>query len=189
MTGKPESEVKGVNNLNAEYQEKYGPGEYAPVVWIAYWSWRVMLGCGFLLALFGLVGWWLNRKGKLDDSRRFLKFSMFAAALPFIASCGRLDLHRDGPPALGRLRPAENRGRRTRRRSDPLKSGSPWSASPCSTACWRSSPESSSSRRRPRVRPRSKKATQTSPTWECPTKGTGRTQWKTQQHSSSSGSC
>jgi len=86
MTGKPDSEVKGVNNLNAEYQEKFGPGEYAPIVWISYLSWRVMLGCGFLLALIGLIGWWLNRKGKLEDSRRFLKFSMFAATLPFIAS-------------------------------------------------------------------------------------------------------
>ncbi|MCB0861491.1 MAG: cytochrome ubiquinol oxidase subunit I, partial [Solirubrobacterales bacterium] len=86
MTGKPDSEVKGINNLNAEYQEKYGPGEYAPIVWIAYWSWRVMLGCGFLLALFGVLGWWLNRRGKLEDSRRFLKFTMPVASLPFIAA-------------------------------------------------------------------------------------------------------
>lgn len=86
MTGKPDSEVKGINNLNAEYQEKYGPGEYAPIVWISYWSWRVMLGCGFLLALFGVVGWWLTRKDKLLTSPRFLKASMFAASLPFIAS-------------------------------------------------------------------------------------------------------
>lgn len=86
MTGKPDSEVKGINNLNAEYQEKFGPGEYAPIVWISYWSWRVMLGCGFLLALFGVVGWWLTRKDKLLTSPRFLKISMFAASLPFIAS-------------------------------------------------------------------------------------------------------
>ena len=85
MTGKPESEVKGVNNLNAEYQERFGPGEYAPVVWVAYWSWRVMLGCGFLLALFGLVGWFLNRRDKLEVSRGFLKFAIPAATLPFIA--------------------------------------------------------------------------------------------------------
>jgi len=85
MTGKPESEVKGVNNLNAEYQDKYGPGEYAPIVWVAYWSWRVMLGCGFLLALLGVVGWWLGRKDKLVDSTRFLKFLIPAASLPFIA--------------------------------------------------------------------------------------------------------
>ena len=85
MTGKPDSEVKGVNNLNAEYQERFGPGEYAPVVWVAYWSWRVMLGCGFLLALFGLVGWFLNRRDKLEVSRGFLKFAIPAATLPFIA--------------------------------------------------------------------------------------------------------
>ncbi len=86
MTGKPESKVEGVNNLNAEYREKYGPGEYAPVVWVAYWSWRVMLGCGFLLALLGVVGWFLNRRGKLSESPLFLKLTMAAAVLPFVAS-------------------------------------------------------------------------------------------------------
>lgn len=86
MTGKPESEVEGVNNLNARYQEEYGPGEYAPVVWIAYWSWRVMLGIGFLLAALALVGWFLNRKGRLAESALFLKLTMAAAVLPFIAS-------------------------------------------------------------------------------------------------------
>ncbi len=104
MTGKPESEVKGVNNLNEQYRQTYGEPkidgkdnpnylgpefrdmDFAPIVWVAYWSWRVMLGCGFLLALLGLVGWWLNRRGKLIESRRFLKVGMFATALPFIAS-------------------------------------------------------------------------------------------------------
>lgn len=85
-TGKPMGEVEGINNINAEYQEKYGPGEYSPVVWVAYWSWRVMLGCGFLLAAFGFLGWWLTRKGRLERSPRFLKFAIPAATLPFIAS-------------------------------------------------------------------------------------------------------
>ncbi|HMU27177.1 MAG TPA: cytochrome ubiquinol oxidase subunit I [Solirubrobacterales bacterium] len=99
MTGKPDSEVKGVNNLNEEYRQRFGDPaspeyrgpefktmDYAPIVWVAYWSWRVMLGCGFLLALFGVIGWWFNRKGKLPDSRRFLKLAMPAASLPFIAA-------------------------------------------------------------------------------------------------------
>ena len=103
MTGKPDSEVKGVNNLNEEYRERFGSEtidgkpnpeflgpefrdrEYAPIVWVAYWSWRIMLGCGFLLALFGILGWWLSRKGKLEESRRFLKFAIPATSLPFIA--------------------------------------------------------------------------------------------------------
>ncbi len=86
MTGKPMGEIEGVNNINADYQEKYGPGEYAPIVAVAYWSWRVMLGCGFLLALIGIVGWWYLRKDRIQTATRFLKFLVPAAALPFIAS-------------------------------------------------------------------------------------------------------
>ena len=86
MTGKPQSEVEGVNNLNEEYQQKYGPGEYAPIVAVAYWSWRVMLGCGFLLAIFGVIGWYLARKDRLEQSTRFLKVAVPTAFLPFVAS-------------------------------------------------------------------------------------------------------
>jgi len=86
MTGKPMGEIEGVNNINAEYQEKYGPGEYAPIVAVAYWSWRIMLGCGFLLTLIGLAGWWYLRKDRIQSATRFLKFLVPAAALPFIAS-------------------------------------------------------------------------------------------------------
>ena len=32
-----------------------------------------------------MLGWWLSRKGKLEESRRFLKFAIPATALPFIA--------------------------------------------------------------------------------------------------------
>lgn len=86
MTGFPNSEIEGINNLNREYQERYGPGEYAPIVAVAYWSWRVMLGIGFLLALFGVVGWWLTRKDRLLESKLFLKISIALAATPIIAS-------------------------------------------------------------------------------------------------------
>ena len=85
-TGYPRGEIQGINDLNAEYQQKYGPGEYAPIVAIAYWSWRVMLGIGMLAALLGIAGWWLSRRGKLDSSRRYLKLMVFAAALPFLAN-------------------------------------------------------------------------------------------------------
>lgn len=98
-TGKPMGEVQGINNINAEYRKRYGdknspeylgPGfdklDYAPPVWVAYWSWRIMIGCGALLVLLGLIGWWLQRRNRLEESRRFLKLAVPAAALPFIAS-------------------------------------------------------------------------------------------------------
>lgn len=86
ITGKPMGEVEGINNLNREYQAKYGPGEYAPIVAVTYWSWRVMIGCGMLLALLGVVGWWLLRRDRLTQHARFLKLLVPAAALPFVAN-------------------------------------------------------------------------------------------------------
>jgi cytochrome d ubiquinol oxidase subunit I len=86
MTGYPRGEVEGVNNINAEYQEKYGPGEYAPIVAVTYWTWRAMIGAALAMLAFGAAGWWLMRRGRLESSRRFLKLALPAAALPFLAS-------------------------------------------------------------------------------------------------------
>jgi cytochrome d ubiquinol oxidase subunit I len=85
-TGYPRGEVEGINNINAEYRQKYGPGEYAPIVAVAYWSWRVMLGVGFLVFLLGALGWWLAHRGKLEGSRRYLRWMVPAAILPFLAN-------------------------------------------------------------------------------------------------------
>ena len=42
--------VKGLNNLQAAYVQKYGPGNYRPNVFITYWTFRLMVGIAFLLA-------------------------------------------------------------------------------------------------------------------------------------------
>ena len=85
-TGYPRGQIEGINDINARYQQQYGPGEYAPVVAIAYWSWRAMLGVGLLAVLLGAYGWYLMRRGRLDQSRRYLKVMVAGAALPFVAN-------------------------------------------------------------------------------------------------------
>ena len=85
-TGYPRGEIKGINDINRQYRAKYGPGEYAPVVAVAYWTWRAMIGSAVLMFLLGAWGWWLARRGRLERSRRFLAWAVPAAALPFIAS-------------------------------------------------------------------------------------------------------
>jgi len=85
-TGYPQGEIEGINDINARYQDEFGPGEYAPIVAVAYWSWRVMLGIGFLAGLLGAVGWYLARRGRLLDSRLYLKVMVLAAILPFLAN-------------------------------------------------------------------------------------------------------
>jgi cytochrome d ubiquinol oxidase subunit I len=85
-TGYPRGEIQGINDINTEYRQKYGPGEYAPIVAVAYWTWRAMIGCGMLMFLLGAWGWWRAWKGKLEESRHFLRWAVPAVALPFIAS-------------------------------------------------------------------------------------------------------
>jgi cytochrome bd ubiquinol oxidase subunit I len=79
-----DGEVQGVNNLDAQYRQRYGPGEYAPVVAVIYWSFRIMVYTWSLLLLFAVVGLWLWRKGRLETSRRWLKFGIWAGLTPFL---------------------------------------------------------------------------------------------------------
>jgi cytochrome bd ubiquinol oxidase subunit I len=81
-----DGEVKGINQINAEYRAKYGPGQYAPPVAVEYWMWRAMIGAGTLMFILALIGLFLARTGRLETSRRWLKVMVFAAALPFVAN-------------------------------------------------------------------------------------------------------
>ena len=78
----------GLNSLNQEYQQKYGAGDYVPPVTAVYWSFRLMVGIGSLLlatAFFGLFLWW-RRRGRLDQTRWFLRFLLLCLPLPWIAN-------------------------------------------------------------------------------------------------------
>ncbi len=78
--------VKGVNELNAEAQAKYGPGEYAPIIGVTYWTFRLMVGSGLLLALISGIGLLLLWRGKIERATWFLRIAPFAIVLPFIGN-------------------------------------------------------------------------------------------------------
>jgi cytochrome d ubiquinol oxidase subunit I len=76
--------VTGLNQLQAQDQKKYGPGNYIPNVPIQYWSMRTMAGLGTLVMLFALWGGWLIYRGRLHSSRVFLWLSVWAVITPFL---------------------------------------------------------------------------------------------------------
>ena len=57
------SEVVGINELQSQYEQEFGPGNYVPDVRLVYWSMRVMAYLGTLLFLLALWGLWLVRHG------------------------------------------------------------------------------------------------------------------------------
>jgi cytochrome d ubiquinol oxidase subunit I len=78
--------VYGINDLQATYEAQFGEGSYVPIVWIQYWSFRLMTGAGFAMIAISLVGLWLLRKGKLETAKWFLVASLPAIALPYVAN-------------------------------------------------------------------------------------------------------
>src|SRR5215475_41109 len=76
--------VEGLNQVNAQYQQQYGPGDYVPNVFIQYWSMRVMAYGGGLLFLFSLLAGYLLLRGTLAETRWFLPVAIWFAPLPFI---------------------------------------------------------------------------------------------------------
>ncbi|MFH8793906.1 cytochrome ubiquinol oxidase subunit I [Streptomyces sp. NPDC017941] len=56
------SEIPGINDLNREAQEKFGPGDYRPNIPTTYWSYRWMIGFGGVSMALCTAGLWLTRR-------------------------------------------------------------------------------------------------------------------------------
>lgn len=79
-------EVMGINQIQAQYEAQYGPGDYVPPVAISYWTFRVMVGVGMLMALLALIALYLVMRERVDHAPRFLKWLPYAIVLPYAAN-------------------------------------------------------------------------------------------------------
>lgn len=80
-------EVKGMHELQAEYEQSYGPGDYIPPVRTTFWSFRIMIAAGCLMILLGLYGTYLAWRKKLDRPNKwFYRAMLWSISLPFIAN-------------------------------------------------------------------------------------------------------
>ena len=79
-------EVPGIDDLQVQYQAKYGPGNYIPLVVFTYWGFRLMVGAGFtMLALAGYALYHVMRN-RVGPRIPWLILFVFAIALPYIAN-------------------------------------------------------------------------------------------------------
>jgi cytochrome d ubiquinol oxidase subunit I len=84
-TGSFDGEVKGINNLQAEYEAAYGAGWYAPNIPTTYWSFRLMIGLGMLAMLYGAWALWVTRRGRVPQSKLFLTSAKVMPFMPLAA--------------------------------------------------------------------------------------------------------
>jgi len=84
--GEFKGKVDGMNKLQAEYEEKYGEGNYIPPVKTTFWTFRIMAGLGGVLVLLSLMGLYFNRRGILENKPWYSKILVATLFFPFIAN-------------------------------------------------------------------------------------------------------
>jgi len=78
-------EIRGVNDLQAEYEALYGPNDYIPLMVVTYWSFRIMFALElimFFASAFALLVILRNWSPRLV---KWLKWMPYTIPLPFIA--------------------------------------------------------------------------------------------------------
>jgi cytochrome bd ubiquinol oxidase subunit I len=86
-TGSFDGEVEGINDLQAQAEETFGPGDYTPNVWATYWTFRLMIGFGFLAALIAVAGlWFTRRRARRPVPRWFWTAALLGLVTPFAAN-------------------------------------------------------------------------------------------------------
>ncbi len=81
-----DGEVKGLNELQAEFSAQYGAGNYIPPLALMYWSFRIMVGAGMLMLLLAGYAIFMVMGETYVRLPRLMKFYIWAIALPYLAN-------------------------------------------------------------------------------------------------------
>jgi len=79
-------EVLGINDLQKQFETEFGPGNYIPSVFINYWSFRIMIGAGFLMAFLAVLGLFLWVRLKFKITSKWWYLLTAAILLPYMAN-------------------------------------------------------------------------------------------------------
>lgn len=77
-------EVRGVDDIQAEYAATYGEGDYIPLMVVTYWTFRFMMTVGLLMMALSAFFLWSARKPL--ENARWMKWAPWVLTLPYIAN-------------------------------------------------------------------------------------------------------
>ncbi len=81
-----DGEVQGIYDLQASYEAEFGPGNYIPPVAVIYWSFRAMVGAGFVMVFLALYALFMTMGESFDLSSRMTRIFFLAIFLPYLAN-------------------------------------------------------------------------------------------------------
>ncbi len=77
-------QVRGVYDIQKEYEAQYGPGDYIPLMVVTYWTFRFMMSIGFLMILLSFLFLLATRKNY--ENAKWMKWVPWVIVLPYISN-------------------------------------------------------------------------------------------------------
>ena len=81
-----DGQIIGLNDLQQAYEMRYGPGNYIPLLPVTYWSFRMMVGAGFLMLALAGYALVLTLRERFPHTGRLFRWLPLAIALPYLAN-------------------------------------------------------------------------------------------------------
>lgn len=78
--------LQGVRNIQQDYEQRFGPNDYRPNLFVTYWSFRMMIGLMAIPVLFALTTLWLTRRGRTPGKPWYSWFALLTIPTPFLAN-------------------------------------------------------------------------------------------------------
>lgn len=78
--------LDGVKDLQAQYEQRFGPGDYRPNLFVTYWSFRMMIGLMAVPVAFALAALWCTRRGRIPGRRWLSVAALLTLPTPFLAN-------------------------------------------------------------------------------------------------------
>jgi cytochrome d ubiquinol oxidase subunit I len=78
--------LQGVRDLQTNDEQRFGPNDYRPNLFVTYWSFRMMIGLMAIPVLFALTTLWLTRGGRTPNQKWFSWLALLTIPTPFLAN-------------------------------------------------------------------------------------------------------
>ncbi len=91
-TGSFDGTIQGIHDVAAAEQAQFGDGvttasdSYVPVIWMTYWTFRLMMGAGFLTMILAAMTLWATRGGRSVSSKWWVQVAIWSPLLPVAAN-------------------------------------------------------------------------------------------------------
>ncbi|NTW08906.1 MAG: cytochrome ubiquinol oxidase subunit I [Anaerolineaceae bacterium] len=85
-TNDPNAKIRGLLELQADYEKEFGMADFIPNIQVTFWTFRIMVGLGFLMILMAMIATFLAFRKKPLEKKKILWIFVPLVGAPYLAN-------------------------------------------------------------------------------------------------------